>query len=76
MHLANRERGIETDTGEREMNTKTTNAADPAKSGKAAAAAKGGRKQSRLANVEAHAVSAQALEAGAGSKPPKKPFVL
>jgi len=76
MHLANRERGIETDTGEREMNTKTTNAADPAKSGKAPAAAKGSRKQSRLANVGADAVSAPALEAGAGSKKSKKLFVL
>jgi len=75
MHLANRERGVKTDTGEREMNNKTTNAAGPAKSGKAAAA-KGSRKQSRLANVEADAVSAPALEAGAGSKKSKKPFVL
>ena len=65
------------------MNTKTTNAAGSvksaavsAKSWKAAAAAKGGRKQSRLANVEADAVSAPALEAGAGSKKSKKPFVL
>jgi hypothetical protein len=58
------------------MNTKTTNTAASAKSGKATAAPKGGRKQSRLASVEAHAISARAPRAAAGSKKSKKAFIL
>ena len=42
------------------MNTKTTNTAASAKSGKAAAATKG-RKQSRLANAETNSIGARAL---------------
>jgi hypothetical protein len=57
------------------MNTKTTNTAASAKSGKAAAATKG-RKQSRLANAETNSIGARAPRGGGGSKRTKKPFVL